>query len=92
MDYPALLVVGLLAASTALHPASAATIEYKDNIDGPNVVAVTGEIERGDSDRFDQVTALLAGPTVVFLSLTLAIFGRHLNNTLSTILSSSAAR
>ncbi|HME20300.1 MAG TPA: hypothetical protein VKI44_02865, partial [Acetobacteraceae bacterium] len=57
---------GALAASTILS-ANAATIQYEDAVDGPNVVSITGEIERGDADRFNQVVSTLTGPTAVFL-------------------------
>ena len=60
-----MFVATALAAGT-LSSASAATIKY-DNDDGLNVVSVTGKIEVGDADRFNQLASGLTGRTVVVL-------------------------
>jgi hypothetical protein len=60
------VLAGLLAASTALS-ASAATIKYEGHLEGLSAITITGAIERGDSDRFDQIVATITGPTVVVL-------------------------
>jgi hypothetical protein len=60
------VLAGLLAASTALS-ASAATIKYEGKPEGLNLISITGQIEHGDSDRFDEIVAPLTGPTVVVL-------------------------
>lgn len=56
-------LAGLLATATA----HAASIEYGSKVDGLNLITITGQIEEGDADKFNQVIAQLPGRSIVAL-------------------------
>jgi hypothetical protein len=62
-----IILTGVLAASTMVSTASAATIKYEGNSEGVNAISIAGQIDHGDAGRFDEIAATLAGPTVVLL-------------------------
>jgi len=62
-----IILAGVLAASAVLSAASAATIKYEGNREGINAISITGRIDHGDAERFDEVAATVTGPTVVVL-------------------------
>jgi hypothetical protein len=62
-----IILVGILAASAALSAANAATIKYEGNREGINAISITGRIDHGDAERFDEIAATVTGPTVVVL-------------------------
>lgn len=61
-----IILAGVLAVSTALS-ANAASIKYEGNQNGVNAISITGQIDHGDADRFDEVAATVSGPAVVLL-------------------------
>jgi hypothetical protein len=61
------ILAGVLAASTMVSAANAATIKYEGNREGFNAISITGQIDHGDAERFNEIATTLTGPTVVLL-------------------------
>jgi hypothetical protein len=65
MSYRDVVLAALCAVITMVAPARAAFFDHK-SLDGLNTIYVSGPIVEGDSDRFKQIAAPIAGPAFWF--------------------------